>query len=87
MTPLLEVRDLFAAYGDTRVLHGIGFKIATGGITTLLGANGAGKTSTLRAICGMLRRDGAIAFAGRSIVDLETEDIARLVHQHVSCET
>ncbi len=83
MTALLEVRDLFAGYGDTRVLHGISFDIGAGGITTLLGANGAGKTSTLRAICGLLRREGAIAFAGQSILRYATEDIARLGIAHV----
>jgi branched-chain amino acid transport system ATP-binding protein len=83
MTALLEVRDLFAGYGDTRVLHGISFDIGAGGITTLLGANGAGKTSTLRAICGLLRREGAIAFAGQSILRHATEDIARLGIAHV----
>lgn len=83
MTALLEVRDLFAGYGDTRVLHGISFDIGAGGITTLLGANGAGKTSTLRAICGLLRREGAIEFAGQSILRHATEDIARLGIAHV----
>ena len=44
MTPLLEAKNLHAAYGATRVLHGLNFSIAPGSITTLLGANGAGKT-------------------------------------------
>jgi branched-chain amino acid transport system ATP-binding protein len=57
--------------------------VAAGGITTLLGANGAGKTSTLRAISGMLRRGGQIDFAGRPIGGLTTEDIARLGVGHV----
>jgi branched-chain amino acid transport system ATP-binding protein len=57
--------------------------VAAGGITTLLGANGAGKTSTLRAISGMLRREGQIDFAGRPIGRLNTEDIARLGVGHV----
>ena len=42
MTALVEVRDLRAAYGDVRVLHGLDFAIEEGGVTTLLGANGAG---------------------------------------------
>lgn len=83
MTAALEVRNLSGAYGQTRVLHGISFEVAAGGITTLLGANGAGKTSTLRAICGTLRREGAIAFEGQSIAQLETEAIARLGIAHV----
>jgi branched-chain amino acid transport system ATP-binding protein len=83
MSRLLEVRNLVAAYGNTRVLHGLSFEVAAGGITTLLGANGAGKTSTLRAISGMLRREGQIDFAGRPIGRLNTEDIARLGVGHV----
>jgi len=54
-----------------------------GGITTLLGANGAGKTSTLRALSGMLRTNGEIRFNGRSISGKATEDIARLGIAHV----
>jgi branched-chain amino acid transport system ATP-binding protein len=83
MSRVLEVRNLVAAYGNTRVLHGLTFEVAAGGITTLLGANGAGKTSTLRAISGMLRREGQIDFAGRPIGRLNTEDIARLGVGHV----
>lgn len=83
MSRVLEVRNLVAAYGNTRVLHGLSFEVAAGGITTLLGANGAGKTSTLRAISGMLRREGQIDFAGRPIGRLNTEDIARLGVGHV----
>ena len=44
---LLEVKDLFAGYGGTEVLHGLSMKIEEGSITTLLGANGAGKTTTM----------------------------------------
>lgn len=83
MSHLLEVRDLAAAYDRTRVLDGLSFDVAERGITTLLGANGAGKTSTLRAISGMLRREGQIHFAGRPIGRLGTEDIARLGIGHV----
>ena len=55
--PLLTVRGLNAFYGETQVLHGLDFDVAEGGITALLGANGAGKTSTLRALSGMIRDD------------------------------
>ncbi len=54
MAALLEVTKLHAAYGLTRVLHGIDFSMEEGTITTLLGANGAGKTTTLRALCSMV---------------------------------
>ncbi|MBV9567080.1 MAG: ABC transporter ATP-binding protein [Hyphomicrobiales bacterium] len=83
MTALLEVRDLHASYGTTRVLHGLSFSLADGGVTTLLGGNGAGKTTTLRALCGMVARTGEITFEGQSIARLSTEDIARLGIAHV----
>jgi branched-chain amino acid transport system ATP-binding protein len=81
--PLLTVRGLDAYYGDTQVLHGIDFDVAEGGITALLGANGAGKTSTLRALSGMIRASGEIVFSGLSIRGRLTEEIARLGIAHV----
>lgn len=83
MTALLRVVDLVASYGTTKVLHGVSFDIEKGQITTLLGANGAGKTSTLRAICGALHREGVIELAGHAIAREETETIARLGIAHV----
>jgi len=79
----LEAASLHAAYGQTRVLHGISFSMEEGTITTLLGANGAGKTTTLRALCGMVRTEGAISFAGQRIDGRATEDIVRLGIAHV----
>jgi len=73
MAALLEVKGLKAFYGQTQALYDIGFEIASGGITTLLGANGAGKTTTLRAICNMLRTEGTIRFDGQDIVGRATE--------------
>jgi branched-chain amino acid transport system ATP-binding protein len=81
--PLLEVANLHAAYGPTRVLHGIDFNISEGEVTALLGANGAGKTTTLRALCAMVRTEGSIRFAGQAIERRATEDIVRLGIAHV----
>lgn len=78
MSALLDVRDLSAGYGSLTVLHGVSFAIQPGAITALLGANGAGKTSTLRAICGVIARKGAIELDGRPIQTARTETIARL---------
>ena len=83
MNTLLELSGVRAAYGATRVLHGIDFTMEERSITALLGANGAGKTTTLRAICGMVRTEGAVRFAGRPIENRKTEDIARLGIAHV----
>jgi branched-chain amino acid transport system ATP-binding protein len=81
--PLLEVTDLKAYYGATPALHGISFALEAGGITTLLGANGAGKSTTLRAICGMVVTEGAICLDGKAIRGRQTEEIVRLGVGHV----
>src|SRR5262245_56646125 len=83
MAALLEVKGLKAFYGQTQSLYDVGFDIATGGITTLLGANGAGKTTTLRAICNMVRREGVIRFDGKDVMKLPTEEIVRQRIAHV----
>jgi branched-chain amino acid transport system ATP-binding protein len=80
---LLEAAGLHAAYGQTRVLHGMDFSMEEGTITTLLGANGAGKTTTLRALCGMVKTQGEIRFGGERIDGRATEDIVRLGIAHV----
>ena len=80
---MLQVDDLAAFYGPTKVLHGISFALDEGGITTILGANGAGKTTTLRAICGMVRTTGRVTLAGEPITGLATESVARRGVAHV----
>lgn len=83
MTPLLQVKNLSASYGAITVLHGIDLDVKRGSVTALLGANGAGKTSALRAICGLLTRKGSIELDGRPLTGMGTEDIARLGISHV----
>jgi branched-chain amino acid transport system ATP-binding protein len=83
MTPVLQVRNLHAQYGATRVLHGMDFEVQQGGIATILGANGAGKTTTLRAMCNMVRTQGEITLAGERIDGKPTEDIVRRGVAHV----
>jgi branched-chain amino acid transport system ATP-binding protein len=80
---LLEVKGLHASYGATRVLHGIDFAVEPGSITAVLGANGAGKTTMLRALCGMVKTRGEIRFAGKRIDGKATEDVVRLGVAHV----
>lgn len=80
---LLSVRNLEAFYGTTRALHGVSFDIAEGSATALLGANGAGKTTVLRALCGMIRVAGDISFDGAAIAGRPTEDIVRRGVAHV----
>jgi branched-chain amino acid transport system ATP-binding protein len=80
---MLEVEGLDAFYGQSQALYGIGFSLAEGQVRTLLGANGAGKTTVLRAICGMVRTQGDIRFEGKRISGAATEDIVRLGVAHV----
>jgi branched-chain amino acid transport system ATP-binding protein len=83
MAALLDVKGLKAFYGQTQALHDVSFSLEQGGITTLLGANGSGKTTTLRALCGLVSRKGDISLAGKSIANMATEDIVRLGVAHV----
>ncbi len=80
---LLKVAGLHAAYGHTRVLHGLDFAMQKGAITALLGANGAGKTTTLRALCAMVKTTGEIRLDGERIDGRATEDIVRRGVAHV----
>ncbi|MCC7421285.1 MAG: ABC transporter ATP-binding protein [Planctomycetaceae bacterium] len=67
--PLLQVSNLHVSYGSIRALHGIDLEVEAGKIVTLIGANGAGKSTTLRAISGMIPSEqGAISFDGHSIL-------------------
>ena len=84
MTAILELRNVDAAYGPTQILKAVNLAVEERGIATLLGANGARKTTMLRAICNMMVRvSGEIRFAGERIDGKATEDIARLGVAHV----
>lgn len=76
---LLKVSDLQGWYGESHVLHGIDFEVRQGEVVTLLGRNGAGKTSTLLAIMGILaKRTGSITFNGTELMGMQPRQIARL---------
>ena len=75
----LEVRDLHGWYGESHVLHGVNFHVDEGEVVTLLGRNGAGRTSTMRAIMGLIgRRKGSMRLHGTETIDLPPHKIARL---------
>jgi len=77
--PLLEARDLDAFYGDFQALFGISFEVGEQEIVALIGANGAGKTTFLRALLNhAVRTTGAVRFDGQNVAKLPTEAIARL---------
>ncbi|HEY3641211.1 MAG TPA: ABC transporter ATP-binding protein [Xanthobacteraceae bacterium] len=80
---MLEIAGLEAYYGEQQALFGVGFDLDAGHVRTLLGANGAGKTTVLRALCGMVRTGGDIRFDGKSIKGWAAEDIVRLGVAHV----
>ncbi len=76
---MLEVRDLHGWYGESHVLHGVNFDVDEGEVVTLLGRNGAGRTSTLRAIMGLIgSRKGSIKVHGSETIDMPPHKIARL---------
>ena len=75
----LEIRNLQAWYGESHILHDIGFSVAQGEVVTLLGRNGAGRTTTLRAVMGLTgRRTGSIKINGVESIGLPTHRIAHL---------
>jgi branched-chain amino acid transport system ATP-binding protein len=74
-SPLLQVRDLVAGYGAIEVLHGVSLSVEPGSITALLGSNGAGKTSLMRCLAGLVApRHGGIHFAGSSLERLAAHE-------------
>ena len=77
--PLLDVANLHAFYGESHILHGVDFNVHRGEVVTLLGRNGAGRTTTLRAILGLTgKRSGSIKVNGVEAIDLATHRIAHL---------
>jgi len=78
-TPFLQVDDLHGWYGESHVLHGVNFHVDEGEVVTLLGRNGAGRTSTMRAIMGLIgSRKGSIRVRGTETIGMATHRIARL---------
>ena len=77
--PMLEVRGLKVAYGPVEALKGIDLSVRKGQIVTLLGANGAGKSSTLNALVGLVaKKAGSILFKGQDVASLSPERIVRM---------
>ncbi len=81
---LLQINDLHVRYGEIVALRGVSFTVEEGQVVTLLGANGAGKSTTLRAISGLAKpASGKILFDGKSIAGLGPEAIVRMGISHV----
>ena len=75
--PLLAVRDLHVHLGQSHVLQGVTFDVPEGGVTALLGRNGVGKTSTLRAILGLSERRGSVLLGDEELTGMPTHRIVR----------
>ena len=81
---LLSLRDVYAAYGQVQVLHGVSLEVNEGEAVVILGANGAGKTTTLRSIVGMVTvTGGEVELAGQHVVGKRASDVARMGVGHV----
>ena len=82
--PLISLEGLVVRYGEIEALHGLSIAVDAGEVVTLLGANGAGKSTTLRTISGLMKpAQGDIVFDGQSIAGLAPETIVKLGIAHV----
>jgi branched-chain amino acid transport system ATP-binding protein len=78
-TPLLKVTGLDSWYGESHILHGVNFEIHEGELVTLLGRNGAGRSTTIKSILGLTgRRTGSVQIDGVETIGMQTNQIARL---------
>ncbi|QRE77543.1 ABC transporter ATP-binding protein [Methylobacterium aquaticum] len=81
---LLEIRDLTVRYGEIEAVRGISFSVEAGEVVTLLGSNGAGKSTTLKTISGLVKpAGGEVLFEGQSLLGLNPEEIVRRGVAHV----
>src|SRR6202140_388305 len=79
MPPLLTVEDIHSYYGKSHILHGISLEVGRGEVVGLLGRNGVGKSTTLKAIAGLVHpSQGEVLFEGASIVHLPPHRVARI---------
>ena len=74
---MLEVRDLHAYYGKSHILHGVDFRVGEGEIVSLLGRNGVGRSTTIKAIMGEVDRTGSVVFKGREVGQFKPHQVAR----------
>lgn len=78
-TPLLELREVRAAYGTIEVLHGVNLQVNEGEVFALLGPNGAGKSTAIQVACGLIQpTSGSLLVAGRDVTGLAAEELARV---------
>lgn len=78
MKPILELKNVDAFYGKSHVLHGLTLQLQQGEIVSLLGRNGVGRSTTLKAIMGQVHTEGSIRFKGQELIGQKTFEIAQL---------
>jgi branched-chain amino acid transport system ATP-binding protein len=83
MSDMLTVRDLHAYYGKSHILQGVSFTVGEGEIVALLGRNGVGRSTTIKAIIGEVTPEGSIDFRGTELIGKRSHEIARLGLGHV----
>lgn len=76
MTVMLALHDVHAYYGKSHVLHGVSFSVGEGEIVALLGRNGSGRSTTVKAIMGLVHTEGSVDWRGRQLVGLKAFEIA-----------
>src|SRR5690349_20954414 len=82
--PILKVANIETYYGPIMAIRGVSFEVPEGGIVTILGSNGAGKTTVLKTICGVMDpQKGSVVFQGREIQRLDPDKVMRLGISHV----
>ena len=82
--PLLKVTNIETYYGPIMAIRGVSFEVQKGGIVTILGANGAGKTTVLKTICGVMdAQKGSVLFEGRDVRGVDPDKVMRLGVSHV----
>jgi branched-chain amino acid transport system ATP-binding protein len=82
--PILKVSNVETCYGPVVAIRGVSFDVPQGGIVTILGANGAGKTTVLKTICGVMNpQKGSVTFQGREIQRMDPDKVMRLGISHV----
>ena len=82
--PILKVTNIETSYGPIMAIRGVSFEVPKGGIVTILGANGAGKTTVLKTVCGVMDpQKGSVVFEGREIQRMDPDKVMRLGVSHV----
>jgi branched-chain amino acid transport system ATP-binding protein len=80
---MLEVKDVSVSYGNIKAVNNVSFSVSEGEIVTIIGANGAGKSSLLRAVSGLVPHSGSISFKGQSLAKIPAHKIVGLGMAHV----